>query len=122
MEDDLDEQIRIKKLMIENLEKENKKIEKKIEEKKKEKEAKSKELKKLEDEFNDLKKKTNIRNEEYIRNKKDIKQELIEPIINEFKNLYEDENKDIRYYSNRIIELQKQIEVINKKIEKEKNK
>ena len=54
MEDDLDKQIREKRLMIESLKKENEDIEKKIEEKKKEKEAKSKELKTLEDKFNDL--------------------------------------------------------------------
>ncbi len=122
MEDDLDKQIREKRLMIESLKKENEDIEKKIKEKKKEKEAKSKDLKRLQDELDNLKQTTKIRNEEYIRNKKDIKQELADAIINEFNELYEDETRDIRYYNNRINELQKQIEVIKRKIEREKNK
>ena len=122
MEDDLDEQIRTKKLMIENLKKENEDIVKKIEEKKKEREAKSKELKKLQDELDNLKQTTNSRNEEYIRNKKDIKKELVDAIIREFNELYEDDTKDIRYYNNRINELKNQIDVIKLKIEREKNK
>ena len=122
MEDDLDDQIRRKRSMIEKLKKENEDIEKKIKEKTKEKEEKNQEIKKLQEELDNLKTTTNTRNEEYIRNKKDIKQELIEPIINEFKNLYEDENKDIKYYNNRISELKKQIKVIKDKIEKEKYK
>ena len=122
MEDDLDDQIRRKRSMIEKLKKENEDIEKKIKEKTKEKEEKNQEIKKLQDELDNLKKTTNTRNEEYIRNKKDIKEELIEAIINEFNNLYEDENKDIKYYKNGISELKKKIDVIKNKIEKEKNK
>jgi chromosome segregation ATPase len=122
MEDDLDDQIRRKRSMIEKLKKENEDIEKKIKEKTKEKEEKNQEIKKLQDELDNLKKTTNNRNEEYIRNKKDIKEELIEAIINEFNNLYEDENKDIKYYKNGISELKKKIDVIKNKIEKEKNK
>ncbi len=49
----------------------------------KEKEAKNQEIKKLQDELDNLKKTTNTKNEEYIRNKKDIKNELIEAIIND---------------------------------------
>ena len=122
MEENLDEQIRTKQLMIENLKKENEDIEKKIKEKTKEKEAKSKEIKKLQDELDNLKQTTNSRTEEYIRNKKDIKKELVDAIIREFNDLYEDDSKDIRYYNNRINELKNQIEAIKNKIEREKNK
>ena len=122
MEENLDEQIRTKQLMIENLKKENEDIEKKIKEKTKEKEAKSKEIKKLQDELDNLKQTTNTRTEEYIRNKKDIKKELVDAIIREFNDLYEDDSKDIRYYNNRINELKNQIDVIKLKIEREKNK
>ena len=122
MEENLDEQIRTKQLMIENLKKENEDIEKKIKEKTKEKEAKSKEIKKLQDELDNLKQTTNTRTEEYIRNKKDIKKELVDAIIRKFNNLYEDDRRDIRYYNNRINELKNQIEVIKNKIEREKNK
>ena len=83
MEDKLDKQIRDKRLMIENLKKENEDIEKKIKEKTKEKEEKNQEIKKLQDELDNLKQTTNTRTEEYIRNKKDIKNELIEAIIND---------------------------------------
>ncbi len=76
MEDDLDEQIKRKRSMIENLKKENEDIEKKIKEKKKEKEAKSKEIKSLQEKLDNLKQTTNTRNEEYIRNKKDIKKRI----------------------------------------------
>ena len=58
----------------------NKKLKKK---KTKEKEEKNQEIKKLQEELDNLKKTTNTRNEEYIRNKKDIKNELIEAIIND---------------------------------------
>ena len=122
MENDLDEQIRTKQLMIENLKKENEDIEKKIKEKTKEKEAKSKEIKKLQDELDNLKQTTNTRTEEYIRNKKDIKKELVDAIIREFNDLYENDSKDIRYYKNAINELKNQIEAIKNKIEREKNK
>ena len=83
MEDDLDDQIRRKRSMIEKLKKENEDIEKKIKEKTKEKEEKNQEIKKLQEELDNLKTTTNTRNEEYIRNKKDIKNELIEAIIND---------------------------------------
>ena len=122
MEDNLDKQIRTKQLMIENLKKENEDIEKKIKEKTKEKEAKSKEIKKLQDELDNLKQTTNTRTEEYIRNKKDIKKELVDAIIREFNDLYENDSKDIRYYKNAINELKNQIEAIKNKIEREKNK
>ena len=122
MEDNLDKQIRTKQLMIENLKKENEDIEKKIKEKTKEKEAKSKEIKKLQDELDNLKQTTNTRTEEYIRNKKDIKKELVDAIIREFNDLYENDSKDIRYYKNAINELKKQKEEIKNKIEREKNK
>ena len=122
MEENLDEQIRTKQLMIENLKKENEDIEKKIKEKTKEKEEKSKEIKKLQDELDNLKQTTNTRTEEYIRNKKDIKKELVDAIIREFNDLYEDDSRDIRYYNNRINELKNQIDVIKLKIEREKNK
>ena len=112
MEENLDEQIRTKQLMIENLKKENEDIEKKIKEKTKEKEAKSKEIKKLQDELDNLKQTTNTRTEEYIRNKKDIKKELVDAIIRKFNNLYEDDSRDIRYYNNRINELNNQMEEI----------
>ena len=69
--------------MIENLKKENEDIEKKIKEKTKEKEEKNQEIKKLQEELDNLKTTTNTRNEEYIRNKKDLKNELIEAIIND---------------------------------------
>ncbi len=121
MEDDLDEQIRIKQSMIKNLKKENEDIEKKIKEKKKEKEAKSKEIKSLQEKLDNLKQTTNTRNEEYIRNRQDIKKELADAIIREFNELYEDESKDIRYYKNRINELKNQLDAINKKIERETN-
>ena len=98
-------------------------LKKKLKKKKtKEKEEKNQEIKKLQEELDNLKTTTNTRNEEYIRNKKDIKEELIEAIINEFNNLYKDENKDIKYYNNRINELKNQIEVFKIKIEREKNK